>query len=361
MVYRLTEDVAAVAGLLLAQVIPRLIVLSLDPLVNNWASKRLLLAATLLQVPLVGSLLLISTRQDLWWAAGVVAALAALGALADSTRATLLPVLVPRPQLRIANALTGRAEQGSVVLGAVATGLTIAAWDASVAFGLAAVFLAGSLGLLVGVRGWHQPAIGSPAAVSAPVQQSWIRVRRHSILRLLATGLFAAAVLGMSLRVALVEVVMRHVEPSGAVYALLLSAVGLGALTGPIPIPRLVGRVGVTSVVAGIVVILALNVAIVGLTGSLALIALVLFINGLLGITNDLATATVTRRLVPESQLDGVFRLMMGGVLSGQIVALLVILGLTRVWSLADVMLVTASCCAIMAIVLFLMSDRSNS
>ena len=355
-VYRLTESVAVVAALSLAQVLPRLILLSLDRLLDNRAGKRLLLVAGLFRIPLVGSLLLISTRPDLIWAAGSLAAIGALGAVADATRAASLPTLVPRRRLGIVNALNGRAEQVSFVLGAVITGLTIAIWDERAAFGVAAALLAASLLLLTRVR--THLTIASTPALPNPVRESWAGVRRHPVLRLLATGLFAGAVLGISLRVTLVEVTVRHVEPSGAVYALLLSAVGLGLLVGPISIPRVLGRARVESVVTGIVVVLAFSLAIVGSTSTVALIALVLFITGVLAITNDLITTTMTRRLVSESQLDGMFRLMMGGVISGQFVALVAILGLTQVWSLADVTLAIASGCALIAAVLFFSAAR---
>jgi hypothetical protein len=356
--YQVSGQIAVVAALLLAQIAPRLLVLIAEPRLPRHRERGILLALALARIPLVGALCFIATPQDLWWAAGAVGGLSGLGALGDVFRTRLLQGQLPRRRLATAGALIGRLEQGSLVLGGLLTGLASAVGDVRFAFAWACLGLAGAW-LCLAASG--RP--GEPAAAEADSRLVGIAgdmPRPAATLLLLLAGLLASALVAVSARLLLLQVVLHAVDSSGALYALLLCALGLGALAGPLSLPRLLGRLGVRRVVPAIVALLALNLVVLGSVDWLAVQAAVLFLTGLLLVTQDLVTAAASRRLLAGRSVAGFFRLLAGATCCGQAIALIVIAGLTQVWTLADVSLTLAAGSTLVLACFFLASRREN-
>ena len=351
LVYRLTGSLASVATLSLAQVAPRVALIAFD-IMPSWPSSRgLVLGSAIGRAALIVPMLFVTSRADLPWAAIVVAAFGMLGAAADGARAPLLPALVPRRQIAIVNALNGRVEQASLTGGALLAAVTLGVGGER----LALLMAAGLLGIAAACVAGMPISLRVASPARRPLRAAWAMLCERPTLRLLATGLFAGALLGMSLRVILIEVAERRVaNVPGVGYALALALFGVGVAAGPLPIPRLLGKASVQAIVTGIVLALAAGAMLVVQTGWVALAAASLPAIGLLAVTNDLVTATMTRRLVPGDQLDGVYRLMAAVVIAGQIAALAAILAIEKRMALGGLALLLATVAGALVLSLFL-------
>lgn len=351
--YRLSENIAVVAAIILALIAPRLIVQAI-PSLPSWRDPcRAATVLALARVPLVAGLLLVTARQDLLWAVLLVGAIGTLNALADATHCVALPLTTPRRDLSAISLVLGRAEQFAMVVGGISVAVLVAAWSERTAFALAIAALLGAAALITwGRRG--SDAVLTPRNNSGQTAGTSVL----SDVKLLVAGLFAGAVIGMGLRVMLVEIIVGQLDFSEALYALMIGVVGFGALLGPpISIPRLLIRIpGEALTIAGVIA-LAVATAFIGVVGSAILIALALVACGTIAVTNDLIVTTLARRIVPVGQVEGTFTALGATIIAGQIVALMAIAGLSQLWE-ADIVLISMSALCVAVVAAFWAGSR---
>lgn len=353
--YRLTEDVGVVALFVLAQVLVRLFIGSMGATVvpqGRWV----LLIASVVRIVAVGLLALVSSSDELGWALVAAALMSGAGSMIEGAQLRLCPAVSPLRDLPACNRLIGRVEQFSAVAGPVLAGAILFTTNETAVFAMAGLFFAASM-VVLHLRGWLVVArtTGSSTA-TAMADMSFVRFR-HPVLRLVAAGLIAVAALGAVIRVTLIDVAVDHLEYASGHYGLLLSLVGIGALAGPLPIHKLLGRIGIGFVVTGSVIMFALGMVILGFTTHVLLIIPILLASGVLVITCDLVAAVTLRRLVPEDEMPGTIRATMVVVVGGQLLGLIAVLGLSQLWSSGVVITLVAASWVIALIALFLGSS----
>lgn len=353
LVYQLSENIAVVAAIVLALVAPRLIVQAIRSLPSWRDPCRAATILALARVPLVAGLLLITTRQDLLWGVLLVGAIGTLNALADATQCVALPQTTPRRDLSAISLVLGRAEQFAMVVGGICVAILVAAWSERAAFALAIVALLGAAALIAGSRRGRETVVSTRNAPERAAGPS-----AFADVKLLVAGLFAGAVIGMGLRVMLVEIIVGQLAFSEAIYALMIGVVGFGALLGPpVSIPRLLIRIpGEFLTIAGVIA-LAVATAFIGVVGSGALIALALVACGTIAVTNDLIATTLARRIVPVGQVEGTFTVLGATIIAGQIVSLMAIAGLSQLWQ-ADIVLISMSALCVAVVAAFWAGSR---
>lgn len=351
--YRLTEDVGVVAVFVLTQVLARLFVGSVGASFFQ-QGKLALVVASLVRIAAAGSLVFVSSSGDLGWALVATGLMSGAGGIIEGAQSQLVPTIASGSGLPVFNRLVGRVEQLSAVVGPVLAGIILFVTDEGAAFAGAALLFAASM-VVLQRHNWlvgsdHQP-------LSASIDTSLERMRHHPILRLVAAGLIAVAALGAVIRVTLIDVAVDHLEYASGHYGLLLGLVGLGALAGPLPIHKLLGRIGIGFVVTGSVIMLALGTVILGLANHVAIMVPILLASGVLVVTSDLVAAVTLRRLIPEDDLDGTTRVTMGVVLGGQLLGLIAVLGLSQLWSSSVVVTLVGMSWTVALLVLFVSSN----
>lgn len=357
--YAVTADIAVVALFMLLRVLPRAVVAAGLPHIARRIGARSLFLLSLPRIPLIASLALIDGRSDLVWAGIVVSAYGLLTAFSNEARAVMLPNLVPRPMLASLIQLNAAIERITFVGGPLLAALVLWGWDVEVAFVVSAL----ALGVTCLLLGTHVTMSRDPVPAQPEREElsshgsTWSAVRHQPTLLLLAGGLFTGAALAICLKIVLVELATDPLERSDAMLGLLLALVGAGTLVGPLSIPRLLGHLPVSLIVTGCTVGIAAGIMLISIVTRLEIVALVLLGIGMISITNDMVTATVTRRIAPEADLRGMGRLMLVAVISGQIVAALAVVVLARVWDITDVMLAVSIACALLMGVLFVAAD----
>src|SRR5919199_3661445 len=126
LVYQLTGQQAAVALVLVAQLLPRAIILPFGGLLaDRYPKRRLMLGTDLAQAALAASLLLVATARDLWWVCTAVMLMQGLAAIFTPARSAAIPALVPREHLGAANAVNGLAGEGALLARAAPPGLPL--------------------------------------------------------------------------------------------------------------------------------------------------------------------------------------------------------------------------------------------
>ena len=359
LVYQLTGRQAAVALVLVAQLLPRAIVLPFSGVLADRYPKRLLMLGTdLAQAALAASLLLVATAHDLWWVCAAVMFMQGLAAVFTPARSAAIPALVPREHLGAANAVNGLAGQAAFFAGPALGGLLVGLWGVDVVFAInAGTFLFSAL-LIWAMRLPEPPrdpgSCAGRAAVREDLREGWTVVAPNPALRMIFGGLFLGAATAVSLKVLLVALLTERLGRPAEDLGLLMTTVGLGTLGGTLLGLWLMARLTVVPIITVVVLALTLDMAIIGAARSFAVVAAALFVNGVLSMANELVAQTTLQRLVPTDRLGRVFGLLFWGLTLGQVVGALAGGALPRYLGTAGTVLGLGACYALALAVLFL-------
>lgn len=360
--YAITDGIAVVALFMLLRVTPRAVVTAGFHHQAARIRVRGLFLLSLPRIPLIASLALIDDRSDLVWAGAVVVAYGLLTALSNEARAAMLPRLVPEHQLVGAIQINAGVERITFVAGPLLAAALLRGWDTGATFIVSAIGF-GVTSLLLGIRFATSndvlPRVPDGRALGGG-GLAWRDALRQPTLLLLAGGMFTGAALAICLKVILVELAAEPLDRSDETLGLLLALVGVGTLLGPLSVPRLLGHLPVSLIATGSAMGIAAGIGLISVVTRIEIVAIVLLGTGMISITNDMVTAAVTRRIVPEAQLPGVGRLMLSSVIAGQIAAALVVALLARVWDSTDVMLAIGIACATLMSALCVAADGGS-
>ena len=238
LVFRLTGQGLAVAGVVAAEIIP---VLLLGPVAgvvaDRFSRKAVLVGADLFRAALALTLL---WPQGAWHAYVVAAGLAAGTAFFNPTVQAVIPTLTTEEQRLAANSVawsTGRLVQ---ILGAAAAGGLIALIGTEAAFALnaasfaASALLVASLRLLAHTGRRAAGARRGPGGYLADARTGLAYARRDRFVsRLLPVQALASLATGATSAL-LVVLAERHLRLPPEGFAWLVGAIGVGALLGPL-------------------------------------------------------------------------------------------------------------------------------
>ena len=314
LVFQLTGQGLAVAGLTAAEILP---VLVLGPVagvvIDRFSRKAVLIGADLFRALLVLSLI---WPQGVWHAYLVAAGLVAGNTFFNPTVQAVIPVLTTDRQRLAANSVswsTGRLVQ--IIASAVAGGL-IALLGTQIAFGLNAASFVVSALLIATLRiPWHagelsastKRGLGSYFADARAGLRFAFKDRFVSRL-LLVQGLASLATGAPSAMLVVLSERHLHLLPAG--FAWLIGAIGVGALLGPL-IPNLLAKdyrdarwLFVPYIIRGIG-----DVLLVVFT-PLPVALLLLFIYGLNTSTGMVVFSSTVQGTVPDAVRGRVFTLL---------------------------------------------------
>jgi MFS family permease len=247
---QLTGHASSVALALVLQVLPQTFIGPTSGVVNDRISrKKVMIAADLIRVVIVLSMLLVRSRSTVWLVYPLLLAETIMAAFFEPARSSVIPNITPREDVIVANTLSSTTWSMNLVLGATIGGV-VAAW-----LGRDAVFVLNGLSFLISalfISGMHfaEPHAEASAPLRArdladfsPVLEGFRYVRRKPTL--FAT-IFAKAgnlVIGPSWVLFTVmgqkyfPVHWHNLDPQrGAMLgmSLLLGGRGLGAFIGPL-------------------------------------------------------------------------------------------------------------------------------
>jgi len=314
LVFRLTGQGLAVAGVVAAEVVP---VLLLGPIagvvIDRFSRKTLLIGADLLRAVLVASLL---WPQGVWHVYLVAAGLAAGNTFFNPTVQAVIPVLTTADQRLAANSVawsTGRFVQ--ILAAAIAGGL-IALTGTGPAFALnAASFAASALLIATLAIPAHAGQVGAGTKVGLrryfqDARDGLAFARRDRFVsRLLLVQALASFAVGAT-GALLVVLAEQHLRLAPAGFAWIIGAIGIGALLGPL-IPNTLARdyrdarwLFVPYIIRGVGDVL------IAVVTPLPIALLILFVYGLNTSTGMVVFNSTVQGAVPDQVRGRVFTLL---------------------------------------------------
>jgi len=314
LVFRLTGEGLAVAGVVAAEVVP---VLLLGPIagvvIDRFSRKTVLIGADLLRAILVASLI---WPQGVWHAYLVAAGLAAGNTFFNPAFQAVIPALTSEDQRLAANSVawsTGRLVQ--ILASAVAGGL-IALIGTGAAFAVnAASFAASALLIATLAIPAHAGQVGAGTKVGLrryfqDARDGLAFARRDRFVsRLLLVQALASFAVGAT-GALLVVLAEQHLRLAPAGFAWLIGAIGVGALLGPL-IPNALARdyrdarwLFVPYLIRGVGDVL------IAVVTPLPVALVILFIYGLNTSTGMVVFNSTVQGAVPERMRGRVFTLL---------------------------------------------------
>ena len=314
LVFRLTGQGVAVAGMVAAEVVP---VLLLGPVagvvIDRFSRKGVLIAADLARAVLVFSLL---WPQGAWHAYVVAAGLAAGNTFFNPTVNAVIPVLTTAEQRLAANSVawsTGRLVQ--IVASAVAGGL-IALVGTGPAFAINAASFAASAVLIATLR------IPAQAGQLGAATKRGLRdyfgdaraglsyaARDPFVSRLLLVQSLASFAVGAT-GAMLVVLSERHLGLPPAGFAWLIGAIGVGALLGPLIPNALAGDYRDPRWLFVPYLVRGVGDVLIAVFTPLPIALLILFVYGLCTSTGMVVFSSTVQGTVPEHVRGRVFTLL---------------------------------------------------
>lgn len=306
LIYHLTGSGLGVSGAALAEIAPVLLLAPLaGPIADRMPRVKIMITADLARFAL-------TTILALWHSNIAVVYAVAFGLSAGSVffnpaAGSLLPTLVDDDHLVVANSGIWSAAVLSQVLLAPLAGLLASTAGYRWGFAANAASFALSAILLRGLKAAEAPRPITTASIWTQGREALGLLTRDRLLRALALAQALAALSAGATSALLVILAARRLHTTGTGYGLLLSAIAIGAFTGPLLLARLPGHARHPRLVFGAFGLRGLVDLALATTTALpgALAALVCY--GLGTSTGNITFASVIQTHVPASLRGRVF------------------------------------------------------
>jgi MFS family permease len=273
--------------------------------------KRLMIACDVIRAILCLGFLAVHDQSTIWVALALLAAISSFSAAFDPASSAALPNVVDSEDLGPANALIGSLWGTMLAVGSALGGLVAATLGREAAFTIDAASFALSALLIAGVsRPFSEirgPEERHPGVVEATVETARYARRDHRVLALL--GVKAGFGLGAGV-IVLLSVYAERVFHQGEIgIGILMAARGVGALVGPFLGRSLAGRDDrrLFGVIGLALFLFGLAYAVLGLTQTLLLAAIVVSVAHLGGGAQWTLSTYGLQRIVPDRILGRVF------------------------------------------------------
>lgn len=273
--------------------------------VDRWDLKRTMIASDIVRGALV---LLLTFAADVYQVYAVVFALGAVSAFFIPAQNSIIPLLVRREELLVANSINAQTLQLNKIVGPAAAGFVVAAAGERMCFYLDSASFLFSAVLLLLITARRTPTAGGrgPAAVLADLREGLGFLWQHPAVRFVVLAMLAALV-AIGAFDALAAVYVRDVlAAESRVFGFIISLIGVGSILGSLAIGRYGQRWSrVLLVVLGIGGIGA-GVALLAVTSTTAVALLVSFFLGL-GASGAIVPAqTLIQEETPQALLGRV-------------------------------------------------------
>lgn len=239
LIYRLTGSGLGVAGVVIAEIVPVLLLAPLAGVVVDRLPRiRVMVAADLARALLAG--VLVVWHDDPLVVYAVAFGLSAGAVFFNPAANSVLPSIVGDREIVTANSATWTAAVLSQIVLAPLSGGLVALVGPGWAFGANATSFVVSALVLRGLRLVEPPNEIGRRRLLAEAGEGIALVGRDRLLRALAIGQLLAAVSAGSTSALLVVLAAEHLRAPADAYGILVGAIGVGAALGPTLLLRLI-------------------------------------------------------------------------------------------------------------------------
>ena len=360
MISKMLNSQLAIAAIALCLSVPRLpLSLLAGVAVDRWNRKTTMIVTDLLRAGIVLLPLLIRQPGQIWILYLAAIALGAAATFAAPARSAVIPNIVPKEQLFLANSAFQATFIVGTIVGAAAAGFAIDAYGPYYAFIFdSATFLFSALAISL----MTVPRHAVPQA-RATVGEIWRQLRegidfiRFHPLLLRIMGITAIAALGLSALMILgVGYLEQELGVSASGFGVVVASIGVGVALGGGAIRWLMDRLSLPTLVGGCLALVGTAVMSFALLPSYGLIVMSAVLVGIGIVVARAGLATMTQKLTPdpirgrvESAVNMIIVVsnigsqgasgVIGQFLSAPVVflgagAITVVAGITTLWSL---------------------------
>ncbi|HEX9764701.1 MAG TPA: MFS transporter [Candidatus Acidoferrales bacterium] len=273
--------------------------------VDRWDLKRTMIASDVVRGLLV---LLLAFATDVYQVYAVVFALGTVSAFFVPAQNAVIPLLVRREELLVANSINAQTLQLNKIVGPAAAGFLVAAAGEVACFYLDSVSFVLSAALLSLITARRPPSETGRgvAAVLAELRQGLSFLSQHPAVRFVVLAMVAALV-AIGAFDALAAIYVRDVlAAESRVFGFIISLIGVGSILGSLVIGRFGQRWSrVLLVVLGIGA-LGAGVALLALTNTTAVALLISFFLGFGAVGVLVPAQTLIQEETPQALLGRV-------------------------------------------------------
>lgn len=305
LVNRMLNSQLAIAGIALALSLPRLpFSLLAGVAVDRWNRKTLMIATDLLRALIVLSPLLIRRTGHIWILFVAAIFLGILSTFFEPARNAVIPNIVPREHLFLANGIIQATFIVGTIVGAAAAGFAVDAFSPYYAFifdSATFFFSAAAIGVMTvpcrpAVQN-HQTTVNE---IWHQLQEGIQFIRDHRLLlRIMAVT--AVAALGLSALMILgVGYLEQELGVSAGGFGVVVAAIGVGVAAGGVAVRWLVQRLSLPTLVGGCLCLVGVAIMTFTLVPYYATVVVGAVLVGVGVVIARAGLATMTQKLTPD-------------------------------------------------------------
>ncbi|WFF00623.1 MFS transporter [Micromonospora sp. WMMD964] len=296
---------AAVALLLLASTVPRLLGPLLGALADRFDQRRLMIGCDTAQALTYLAVALLAPPLPVLLAL-ITAATTAATAFTPAGR-SLLPRLVEREQLPAANAQLATGVNIGIAAGPAVGGLLLATLGLTTTLLVdAATFVLSAL-LIGGVRTLSATTTRRSESLHSVLREGLRVVRGHRVVRAVSVGFLVMVAFAALDNLAIVPLARAELGATEATIGLLGTAYGVGMVLGPMCLARTGVRIRMDLVLYGALLALGVGTLVTGLSPVIALVIAGQAVAGVGAGWHNVAADTLIQQNVPADRLGVVF------------------------------------------------------
>lgn len=304
--------------------------------VDRWNLKRTMIGSDLVRAVIV---LGFGLAGNLWQLCVLMALLSTFSAFFLPAQGSLIPLLVKKEELLVANALNGQSIHLTKIIGPAAAGFLVSAFGERLCFILDSASFVISAGLLLGIHAVRARKVAAKgiAGALAEFREAVVFIWTHAALRFVLFA-SAAAIFALGAFNTLIPLFVRDVLHSEAkLFGVLVSVVGVGTILGAAVIGKYAQKMSrVTLVTIGIAGV-GLGVALLAVSGNGAIAVSMSLVLGFSAAGVFITVQAFTGEEAPRAMLGRVTSAAISICTIGQMVGVAVASGLAERYGIRNV------------------------
>jgi len=307
----ITRDPALVAAVSLAGRLPWLVLSLVSGALVDRVDRRWMMGTVDVVRAVVMVTLAVTVAADVASIAVLCVVAFALGTgetLFDNAAQAIMPSIVRRDQLELANSRLYAAQVVSLEFVGPPLGALLFAVAASLPFVVDGVSFAIAAALALTLAGCYRPvrATGPPTRMRTEIVEGLRWLWAHRLLRTLGLMLGVWNLLTTAIFSVFVLFALETLGLSKVGYGLIFTGAAVGSLLGTVVATRVIARLGPATALLGAVFTSAISYLVIALTSSAVLVGMMFAVGGLTSVLWNVITVSLRQSIIPDALLGRV-------------------------------------------------------
>ena len=307
----ITRDPALVAAVSLAGRLPWLVLSLVSGALVDRVDRRWMMGTVDVVRAVVMVTLAVTVAADVASIAVLCVVAFALGTgetLFDNAAQAIMPSIVRRDQLELANSRLYAAQVVSLEFVGPPLGALLFAVAASLPFVVDGVSFAIAAALALTLAGCYRPvrATGPPTRMRTEIVEGLRWLWAHRLLRTLGLMLGVWNLLTTAIFSVFVLLALETLGLSKVGYGLIFTGAAVGSLLGTVVATRVIARLGPATALLGAVFTSAISYLVIALTSSAVLVGMMFAVGGLTSVLWNVITVSLRQSIIPDALLGRV-------------------------------------------------------